>query len=52
MLQIGNCAIGQRVWKWQPGGGRIGLGTSPWSGMRYLLTCGSGIGTAERSASV
>ena len=46
------CAIGQRVWKWQPLGGRIGLGTSPCSGMRLRLTCGSGMGTADSSASV
>ncbi len=52
LLQSGNWAIGQRVWKWQPDGGRIGLGTSPCSGMRFLLTCGSGIGTADSSASV
>jgi hypothetical protein len=52
VLQRGNWAIGQRVWKWQPDGGRIGLGTSPWSGMRLRLTCGSGIGTADSSASV
>ena len=29
VLQSGNWAIGQRVWKWQPDGGWIGLGTSP-----------------------
>ena len=45
-------AIGQRVWKWQPVGGRIGLGTSPCSGMRLRLTLGSGIGTADSRASV
>ena len=27
-------ACGQRGWKWQPGGGAIGLGTSPPTGMR------------------
>ena len=52
VLQRGNWAIGQRVWKWQPEGGRIGLGTSPCRGMRFRFTCGSGIGTAESSASV
>ena len=52
VLQIGNWAIGQRVWKWQPVGGRIGLGTSPCSGMRLRFTFGSGIGTADSSASV
>jgi hypothetical protein len=45
-------AIGQRVWKWQPGGGLSGLGTSPCSRMRWRFTVGSGIGTAESSASV
>ena len=45
-------AIGQRVWKWQPEGGRIGLGTSPCSMMRLRFTVGSGIGTAESSASL
>ena len=52
VLQIGIWAIGQRVWKWQPEGGRIGLGTSPCSGMRLRFTFGSGIGTADSGASV
>ena len=42
----------EQVWKWQPDGGRIGLGTSPCSMMRLRLILGSGIGTAESSASV
>ena len=43
---------GQRVWKWQPGGGSMGLGGSP-SRMRrsrLALSFGSGIGTADSSA--
>ena len=51
-LQSGCLAIGQRVWKWQPEGGLIGLGTSPSRTMRLRLTAGSGIGTADSSASV
>ena len=51
-LRQRSIACGQRVWKWQPGGGRIGLGTSPCSRMCWRLTCGSGIGTADSSASV
>src|SRR5262249_5374100 len=42
----------QRVWKRQPEGGLIGLGTSPSRRMRLRFIVGSGIGTAERSASV
>src|SRR5262249_21731306 len=42
----------QRVWKRQPDGGLIGLGTSPSRMMRLRFTVGSGIGTAESSASV
>ena len=45
-------AIGQRVWKWQPDGGLMGLGTSPSSLIRLRPTRGSGIGTADSSASV
>ena len=43
---------GQRVWKRQPLGGLIGLGTSPSSTMRsrVALDIGVGIGTAESSA--
>ena len=47
-------AYGQRVWKWQPDGGLIGLGTSPARmirSRRFSIT-GSGIGTAESSALV
>ena len=51
-LHSGSLRIGQRVWKWQPEGGRIGFGTSPCSTMRWRLALGSGIGTAESSASV
>ena len=45
-------AIGQRVWKLQPGGGAIGLGTSPVRirRSRRRSNAGSGIGTAEISA--
>src|SRR3569833_4203 len=45
-------ASGQRVWKWQPDGGLIGLGTSPLRRTRLRFTEGSGIGTADSSASV
>src|SRR6185369_3318408 len=41
---------GQRVWKRQPGGGAIGLGTSPSRMMRFRRAAGSGTGTAESSA--
>jgi hypothetical protein len=44
--------MGQRVWKQHPDGGRIGLGISPCRRMRCRFTVGSGIGTAESSASV
>jgi hypothetical protein len=42
----------QRVWKRQPLGGLMGLGTSPSSRMRLRLRSmtGSGMGTAESSA--
>jgi len=45
---------GQRVWKWAArGAGGIGLGTSPCSMIALaVLTVGSGIGTADSSASV
>ena len=49
-LHTRNCAIGQRVWKWQPRGGFIGLGTSPCRRIRLRFTFGSGTGTAESSA--
>src|SRR5437899_5776428 len=42
----------QRVWKRHPEGGLIGLGTSPSSRIRLRFIVGSGIGTADRSASV
>ena len=44
-------AYGQRVWKRQPEGGSIGLGTSPVSTMRSRArsSTGSGTGTAESS---
>lgn len=47
-------AIGQRVWKTQPGGGRNGDGTSPTRMMRSRVRSisGSVIGTAESSARV
>src|SRR5437660_1298973 len=44
--------IEQRVWKRHPEGGLMGLGTSPSRMIRLRFTEGSGIGTAERSASV
>jgi hypothetical protein len=52
VLQRGCCALGQRVWKWQPVGGLMGLGTSPCSMMRLRLMVGSGMGTADSKASV
>ena len=44
--------FGQRVWKTQPVGGLIGLGTSPLRmiRLRRASTSGSGLGTAEISA--
>src|SRR5690606_36195913 len=45
-------AYGQRVWKWHPGGGVTGLGTSPCRIVFLRLIFGFGTGTAERSASV
>src|SRR2546425_9291604 len=42
----------QLVWKRHPEGGLIGLGTSPSSRIRLRFMVGSGMGTAERSASV
>src|SRR5689334_9122303 len=42
----------QRVWKRQPEGGLIGLGTSPSRMIRLRLSVGSGMGTAESNASV
>jgi len=50
VLHLGNCAIGHLVWKWQPVGGAIGLGTSPAKRMRWRFTFGSGIGTDDNSA--
>ena len=46
-------AYGQRVWKRQPLGGFIGDGISPSNTIRcrFLLTCGSGTGTAESKVS-
>ena len=46
--QMGNWAIGQRVWKRQPLGGLIGLGTSPVRISRCRCWRGSGLGMAER----
>src|SRR5688500_18562721 len=42
----------QRVWKRHPDGGLMGLGTSPSSRMRLRFIVGSGMGTADSSASV
>jgi len=39
-LHSGNWRIGQRVWKWQPLGGWIGLGTSPFKTMRWRRSSG------------
>ena len=47
-----SAAMGQRVWKWQPDGGLMGLGTSPCRIIFLRRTDGSGIGTADNSASV
>ena len=52
ILAHSSIAIGQRVRKTQPEGGLIGLGMSPCKITRSRLMVGSGIGTAERSASV
>src|SRR5262245_47875071 len=41
-----------RVWKRHPEGGLMGLGTSPSRMIRLRRTAGSGMGTAESSASV
>ena len=43
-------ATGQRVWKWQPEGGSMGLGISPASGTRRSAARGSDSGTAEINA--
>jgi hypothetical protein len=43
---------GQRVWKRQPGGGFIALGTSPARMMRWRCAPGSGRGMADSSACV
>src|SRR5690349_2869463 len=40
----------QRVWKRQPVGGFSGLGTSPFSTMRWRRLRGSGMGMADSSA--
>jgi len=40
-------AYGQRVRKWQPEGGLMGLGTSPFSTICLRSIVGSGMGTAE-----
>src|SRR5512132_843172 len=45
-------AYGHRVWKRQPAGRSMGLGTSPESINRLRRTVGSGTGTADSSASV
>src|SRR4051794_31893170 len=51
-LQMGNRAIGQRVWKTHPDGGLSGVGMSPFRMMRLFFSVGSGTGTAESSAFV
>ena len=43
--------VGQRGWKWQPGGGLEGSATSPSRSSRSPRNRGSGLGTAARSAS-
>ena len=45
-------AIEHRGWKWHPGGGSIGDGTSPWRISRFRGRSGSGIGIADSSACV
>jgi len=54
VVRHSSCAIGQRVWNRQPGGGRAGLGISPCKGTRGLARCaaGSGSGTASSRARV
>ena len=46
MLQTSS-AYGQRVRKWQPEGGLMGLGTAPFKTICLRSTVGSGMGTAE-----
>ena len=43
---------GQRVFKRQPSGGSIALGTTPSNRTCFCLAVGSGIGTADSKASV
>ena len=43
---------GQRVWKRQPEGTSMALGTVPLRRMGFCFTSGSASGTAESSASV
>ena len=50
--QIGPTLRGQRVLNGQPRGGSVALGSGPSSTIRARWASGSGIGTAESSASV
>lgn len=47
-----SCAYGHLGWNRHPGGGLIGLGTSPLITISVRLAVGSGTGTAAISASV
>ena len=51
LLHLG-IALGQRGWKWQPDGGWIELGISPFGISSFLLNEGSGTGTAASNALV
>lgn len=46
-VQVFSMINGQRGWKWQPGGGSVGLGGSPVMTARWRnLLFGSGVGIA------
>src|SRR3954452_17803218 len=47
VTQSGACAIGQRGWKWQPLGSRIGLGGSPTTAAAADVRPGTSFGTAR-----
>ena len=50
IFEHSSMATGQRGWKWQPGGGFCGLGTSPSNMMRSRSSLGFGIGIADMRA--
>src|SRR5215212_5597939 len=52
MREQSGMASGQRVWKRQPEGGLMGVGTSPFKTIRSRLRVGSGTGMAESRARV